>query len=120
MRIRTHLRGIRTSRALSIGDVCAATGLARGEVSMFERGHSIPRDDQVEQMVGVYGSPVGWYPASVLHVLLIDLRDCGGCGDELEPDASGSRRYHSDACRSEARNRARRKPRAEVLSATQT
>jgi transcriptional regulator with XRE-family HTH domain len=103
MRVRTHLRRYRLQRGLSISDVAARTGLAKGEISMLERGHAIPRDDQVDRMRPVYGSPLGWYPPTVFRALLPDLADCPGCGDELDPDASGARRYHNDACRAAVR-----------------
>lgn len=111
MRIRTHLRILRLGSApaaagsghLSIGEVAALTGLAKGEISSFERGHAIPRDDQIPAMVRVYGPPEEWYPATVARALLPDLGDCPGCGDELDPDASGARRYHDETCRAEAR-----------------
>lgn len=103
MRVRSFLRPLRAAKGMSIGDVCEVTGLARGEVSMFERGHSIPRDLQAAAMVAVYGDPRGWYPPGVLRVLAPDLADCAGCGDELDPDASRSRRYHDETCRAEAR-----------------
>jgi hypothetical protein len=120
MRVRTHLRGIRLAQRLSITDVCEAVpGLARGEVSMFERGHSIPRDDQADRMVVVYGPVSGWYPATVARALVGDLTDCLGCGEELDPDAKASRRYHDDACRSDARNRTRRKRPVALASAVQ-
>lgn len=103
MRVRTHLRTIRKAHGLSIGDVCQVTGIARGDISMFERGHSVPYDAQLPVMIGVYGPMDGWYPASVLAVLMPELRDCPGCGEELDPDASRRRRYHDERCRSEAR-----------------
>lgn len=93
----------REQTGLSLEDVRARTGIAKGELSMFERGHSIPRDDQVERLRPIYGDPDGWWPASVHRALLLDLGDCPGCGDELDPDASGSRRYHNDECRADAR-----------------
>lgn len=79
------------------------TGIAIGEISQFERGHSIPRDDQAVRMEIVYGDPSGWYPATVARALFPDIADCPGCGDELDPDASRRRIYHSDDCRNEAR-----------------
>lgn len=97
MRVRTFLRGLRGDR--SINEVVRLTGLAKGEVSMFERGHSIPRGPQVEAMLPVYGDPSGWYPAGVQAVLYPDLRRCPGCGDELDPGASRRRVFHSEACR---------------------
>jgi transcriptional regulator with XRE-family HTH domain len=99
MRVRTYLRKIRQGDGRSIGDVAALTGIAKGEISSFERGHAIPRDDQLEAMRNYYGHPSRWYPATVARALLPDLADCPGCGEELEPDASGSRRYHDDECR---------------------
>jgi hypothetical protein len=100
MRVRTFLRQIRLSKGdISIGSAAAATGLAKGEISSFERGHAIPRDDQVAALRFIYGDPSGWYPATVARALLGDLGDCPGCGDELDPDASGARRYHDDSCR---------------------
>jgi transcriptional regulator with XRE-family HTH domain len=103
VRIRCYLRPIRQSLALSIDEVAARTGLAKGEISMIERGHSVPRDDQLESLRSVYGDPGGWYPPTVARALLRDLADCPGCGDELEPWASGARRYHDDSCRAAAR-----------------
>lgn len=82
---------------------------------MFERGHSIPRDDQVDRMMLVYGNPGGWWPLGVCRVLNADLRDCPGCNDELDPDASRARVYHSEACRNEARRGRSRPPTAEAL-----
>jgi transcriptional regulator with XRE-family HTH domain len=112
MRVRTYLRQIRLAaapavaghRGLSIGEVALYTGLAKGEISSFERGHAIPRDDQLEAMKLVYGDPSTWYPATVARALLPDLADCPGCGDELDPDASGARRYHNEECRAAARH----------------
>ena len=103
MRVRTYLRVLREERELSITDVCAATGLARGEVSMFERGHAIPRDDQADRMEQVYGPRERWYPPTVARALLHDAGDCRNCGDELDPDASARRRYHPDCPRRPAR-----------------
>jgi transcriptional regulator with XRE-family HTH domain len=103
MRVRTHLRRYRLARGLSIRDVAALTGLAIGEISMIERGHGIPRDDQADALRSVYGPPSGWYPPTVLRALLPDLGDCPGCGDELDPDSSGSRRYHGTECRNAGR-----------------
>lgn len=101
MRLRCYLRELRGDR--SIGDVVELTGLARGEVSMFERGHSVPRGPQVLAMRPVYGDPDGWYPAMVKAVLYPDIARCPGCGEELEPGASRRRVYHSEACRTAAR-----------------
>lgn len=102
MRIRSYLRDLRGD--LTITDVCAATGLARGEVSMFERGHSIPRGDQATRMVAVYGPISGWYPAGVLAVLYPDIVRCPGCDEELDPGASRRRIYHDEACRRASRS----------------
>lgn len=99
------MRVARERTGLSLEDVRARTGVAKGELSMFERGHSIPRDDQVDHLRPIYGSPDTWYPATVVRALLPDLADCPGCGDELEPDASGARRYHDDDCRADARRK---------------
>jgi transcriptional regulator with XRE-family HTH domain len=120
LRIRTHLQRIRTARGLSVRDVYAATGIAIGDVSRIEHGQQIPRDDQVEQMIGVYGHPADWYPPTVLRVLQLDEPDCGGCGDRLTPDSLRRQKFHDEACRREARNRARRKTPVGVLSAPQT
>lgn len=105
MRVRTYLREYRDARELSIGDVVELTGLARGEVSMFERGHSIPRAPQVDAMLPVYGPISGWYPPGVLAVLYPDIPRCPGCGHELEPTASRRRIYHGEACRATHRRR---------------
>lgn len=91
--------------ALSIGDVTALTGVARGEISMFERGHSIPNARQVAALEPVYGPATAWYPAGVLAVLLADLGICEGCDGELAPDSSRRRRYHNPACAARARRR---------------
>lgn len=103
MRVRTHLRAIRANVGWSIGEVAARTGLAKGELSSFERGRWFPRDDQVDALRRCYGDPSGWYPPTVARALLADLADCPGCGEELDPDASGSRVYHDEACRHAAR-----------------
>lgn len=98
------MRRIRHQQGLSIPDVRDRTGIAQGELSMFERGHSIPRGDQVPRLVPVYGDPAGWWPKGVRRALTHDLTDCPGCGDELEPDAAANRRIHDDpACRARAR-----------------
>lgn len=99
------MRRQRKALGLSLDDVLHQTGIAKGELSMFERGHSIPRDDQVAALRPVYGHPGVWYPPGVARVLMPDLRDCAGCGDELDPDASRSRIYHNDVCRAEARRK---------------
>ncbi len=106
MRVRTFLRSYRDALALSITDVTERTGLARGEISMIERGQQLPRDDQIPRLELVYGDQSFWYPMGVQVVLLDDLPVCLGCDEELAPDASRRRRYHNDACRARARRRA--------------
>lgn len=101
MRVRCYLRELRGDRTLRA--VCRATGLAVGEVSMFERGHSVPRDDQATLMVPFYGPVERWWPAGVRAVLYPDIRRCPGCGEELPPGASRRRVYHGEACRARAR-----------------
>lgn len=103
MRVRTFMRPLRRARGLTVEQAAACAGLAKGEISMLERGHALPRDEQLPGLYRVYGHPSGWYPAGVLHVLMDDLAECPGCGDELEPDSSRRRRYHSPSCRSAAR-----------------
>lgn len=66
---------------------------------MFERGHSIPRDDQAHAMTGFYGHPDGWYPPGFWNLVYPDIKRCPGCGLELDPGASRRRVYHGDACR---------------------
>lgn len=92
MRLRTFLRPLRGDR--SITDVCEATGIARGWISMFERGHAVPSAEQATAMVAIYGPPETWYPRGVLDILVDDLGDCPVCGDELEPDYSRRRQLH--------------------------
>jgi len=100
--VRTFLR-VHRGDQLSITDVALATGLARGEISMLERGQQLPRDEWLRALELVYGDRARWYPAGVANVLLPDLAVCPGCGDELAPDASRRRIYHNDRCRSRAR-----------------
>ena len=98
MRTRTFMRLIRERQGLSISDVHALTGLARGEISQLERGHLIPRDAQVARLEPVYGPPAGWYPRGLLRVLAPDLPECPGCNEALTPDASRRRLYHDRRC----------------------
>jgi len=105
MRVRCYMRRARRTAGLSLDQVMAATGLAKGELSMFERGHSVPRDDQIRRLTPIYGPPEQWYPPGVLRLLMPDLGDCAGCDDELDPDASRRRRYHNEHCRAYARRR---------------
>ena len=97
MRVRTYLRRIRASAGLSLGEVSARTGIAKGELSMFERGHSIPRHPQVIALESVYGPARRWYPATVWRALVHDLGRCVDCGEELDP---GDRlnRVHHEVC----------------------
>lgn len=104
MRVRCYLRRLRPD-GLSLEDVRERIGISRAELSQFERGHSVPRDEQVAKMTIVYGGPSGWYPPGVLRVLMPDLGDCLGCGEELEPTSSRTRRYHDETCRAEARRK---------------
>src|SRR3990167_5148507 len=97
------MRLIREGLGLSISDVCALTGVARGEISQLERGHLIPRDDQVARLEPVYGPPAGWYPRGLLQALAPDLDECPGCNEELAPDASRRRLYHDRRCARRAR-----------------
>lgn len=103
MRFRSFLRPARGKR--SITDVCVLTGIARGEISMFERGHAIPNGRQAALLAPVYGPIDTWYPAGVLAILLPDLAICAGCGRELPADSSRRRRYHGAACGTRARRR---------------
>jgi transcriptional regulator with XRE-family HTH domain len=104
MRIRTFLRLHRGER--SITDVAELTGLARGEISMLERGQQLPRDEWIPKLELVYGARCDWYPVGVQAELVDDLPICPGCGEELEPSASRRRIYHGEACRGRARRRA--------------
>jgi transcriptional regulator with XRE-family HTH domain len=98
MRLRCFMRELRGER--SITEASQATGCARGEISMFERGHSLPHADQVPRLTRFYGvGPDGWYPRGVLGVLYPDIARCEGCGEELAPGASRRRRFHDDVCR---------------------
>lgn len=103
MRVRTFMRLARVRRGLSLDEVWTATGISKGELSHFERGHSVPREDQVPRLVPIYGAPSSWYPRTVAAVLMPDLGDCFGCGDELDPYARRGQRYHDANCRNEAR-----------------
>lgn len=103
MRVRCYMRPVRLALGFSIQDVASRTGCAKGEISQMERGHLIPRDDQLGRLATVYGDPAAWYPAGVVQAVLPDTADCPGCGDELDPDASRRRKYHGDACRSRHR-----------------
>lgn len=106
MRVRSFMRAARLELGLSLDDVWTRTGISKGELSHFERGHSIPRDEQALKLIPVYGDPSGWYPRTVAHVLMPDLGDCANCGDELDPDARRGQRFHNQACRLEHRRRA--------------
>lgn len=107
MRVRTFLRRYRGDR--SITDVVELTGIARGEISMLERGQQIPRDEWIPTLEAVYGDRHDWYPAGIHQNLLEDLPICPGSDEELDPDASRRRIYHSEACRGRARRRAAEK-----------
>lgn len=98
MRIRTHLRRIRAEAGLSLGDVAARTGVAKGELSMFERGHYIPRQEQVGPLAVVYGPAQRWWPATVWRAISPDLRRCVDCGEELDPGDRLNRVRH-EGCR---------------------
>lgn len=102
MRVRTFMRVLRADR-FSLGDCSRITGIAKGELSMFERGHSFPYDAQADKLEPFYGPRSGWYPAGVAAILFDDLADCDGCGEELDPDLRRGVRYHGAACRAEHR-----------------
>ncbi|MFL5313051.1 MAG: hypothetical protein ACJ79H_21675 [Myxococcales bacterium] len=87
----------------SLDSVADLTGVAKGSLSMFERGHAFPVARQLAPLERVYGPVDGWYPAGVLAALLPDLATCEGCGKELPTDSSRRRRYHGESCRSKAR-----------------
>lgn len=88
-----------------IASIADETGIARGWISMYERGQAIPTAKQIPTLERVYGPASGWYPAGVLAVLLPDLALCEGCGSELPADSSRRRLYHDSACASRARRR---------------
>lgn len=94
------MRRLRGDRTLS--SVAEAAGIAKGELSMYERGFALPPADHVGRLVPFYGNPSGWWPPSVLRVLA-DGNIGPGCGEELDPGASRRRIYHNEACRAQAR-----------------
>jgi len=73
------------------------SGVARADLSKYERGREFPPDDQVDDLERVYGPWQDWYPATTLRAVRRE-RDCARCGDPLEPSASGARRY-CESCR---------------------
>lgn len=105
MRLRSFLRDKRIAAGLSVRDVARITGLAVGEVSMIERGHQLPREEQVAAMRTVYGDSWTWYPVGVYTALHPEIRSCPGCDEELPPSASRQRVYHDERCRRAATNR---------------
>lgn len=71
MRVRCYLREIRGRRGLR--EIAEAAGVNRGALSTIERGHTLPKDEWIEQMEAAYGAPFEqWYPALVARVLELD------------------------------------------------
>ena len=71
MVVRCYLREIRGRR--SIRKIAEASGVNRGTLSAIERGHVVPKDEQVEPMEAAYGAPFEeWYPPLVCRVLELD------------------------------------------------
>lgn len=96
MRVRCFMRELRGDQTLS--SVAARLGMAKGELSMIERGHQIPRDDEVPALEREYGPREEWYLPTIRRALAPDMPLCAGCGEELDPGARRSRRYHEE-CR---------------------
>jgi len=97
-RVRTFMRARRGEMGLSLAAASVRVRIAKGELSMIERGYLLPRAALVERIEQVYGPIETLYPAGVLHVVAGDIRRCPACGEELDPGASKQRRYH-EGCR---------------------
>lgn len=91
-RVRTFLRDLRGD--LKLPEAAELTGVAKGDLSLIERGYLLPRRELVERLAGVYGDPAGWYPPTVAHALAPDPPACDRCGEPLPPSARANRKRH--------------------------
>lgn len=70
MRVPCFLRAFREQQTKTLRDIEAETGIARGQLSLYEQGRQLVRDEHQLQLEEAYGAPAHeWYPPALLLLI---------------------------------------------------